>query len=272
MKNVTERAWSRHSGRSSVLRYQKIPLQLLILIRSTPIQIAAFRIAWCNAIAQRHIGLARKVAHEFEHDSPEPYKDLEQIAFMGLLRAAYRYNPKQGAAFSSFAMPFARGEVQHWLRDHWGVAPKIPRRCLEIVDEVRKVQRSLSEEQIASRIALGLQCDETTIARGLNHDGSKWQFAVEATHRKPLKSVEDIQIAVEPNEPTEDLSYVRAALARLPQPDRAVVSAKFFQGLSEAQIAKQNNLTLAQVQIALESGKQRLRKRLEGFEQCQRQQ
>lgn len=252
-----------------MLRYQKIPLQLLVSIKSSLLQLVAFRVAWCNAIAQKHIGLARKVAHEFERDCPEPYKDLEQIAFMGLLRAAYRYNPNKGAAFSSFAMPFARGEVQHWLRDHWGASPKIPRRCLEVVDEVRKVQRGLSEEAIASRESLGLQCDETTIARGLNHDGQKWQFAVEATHRKPLKSVEEIQIAVEPEDEPEDLSYVRSAVSRLPQPDRSVVSAKFFQGLTEAQIAKQNNLTLAQVQLFLESGKKRLRKRLEGYERCQ---
>lgn len=271
MKNITERAWSRSRGKPRILFGQKIPLQLLILLISSPLQLVAFRVAWCNTIAHRHIGLARKVAHEFERDCPESYKDLEQIAFMGLLRAAYRYNPNKGAAFSSFAMPFARGEVQHWLRDHWGPSPKIPRRCLEVVDEVRKVQRGLSEEAISTREALGLQSDEVTIARGLNHDQQKWRFAVEATHRKPLKSVEEIQIAVEPeDEAVEDLSYVRSALARLPQTERLVVSAKFFQGLTEAQIAKQNNLTLAQVQIALESGKQRLRKRLEGFEQCQR--
>jgi RNA polymerase sigma factor (sigma-70 family) len=70
-----------------------------------------------NRLALENHGLARKVAHYYASRSAMPYEDLEQIAFLGLIKAIERFDPFKGNQFSSLALPFIRGEVLHYLRD-----------------------------------------------------------------------------------------------------------------------------------------------------------
>jgi RNA polymerase sigma-B factor len=43
--------------------------------------------------------------------------DLKQVGCIGLMKAVRRFRPELGNAFSSFAIPYIRGEIQHYLRD-----------------------------------------------------------------------------------------------------------------------------------------------------------
>ncbi|HEY9861867.1 MAG TPA: sigma-70 family RNA polymerase sigma factor, partial [Candidatus Obscuribacterales bacterium] len=70
-----------------------------------------------NQLVRLNAGLVRKIAHQVSHQCAEPYEDLEQIGHLGLIRAIERFNPSQGCAFSSFAVPYIRGEMLHFLRD-----------------------------------------------------------------------------------------------------------------------------------------------------------
>ena len=84
-----------------------------------------------NKLVELNIGLVRKVAHQICRKCAEPYEDLEQIGYLGLIRAIERFDPLQGAAFSSFAIPYIRGEMLHYLRDK-GSMMRIPRRWQEL--------------------------------------------------------------------------------------------------------------------------------------------
>ncbi|MEO0410055.1 MAG: sigma-70 family RNA polymerase sigma factor, partial [Cyanobacteria bacterium P01_A01_bin.135] len=80
-----------------------------------------------NQLVQLNVGLVRKIAHRISHQCAEPYEDLEQIGHIGLIRAIERFDPTQGCAFSSFAVPYIRGEMLHFLRDR-GSSVRVPRR------------------------------------------------------------------------------------------------------------------------------------------------
>lgn len=84
-----------------------------------------------NQLVELHKGLVRKMAHKFSHQCSEPYEDLVQIGYLGLIRAIERFDPNQGYAFSSFAVPYIRGEMLHFLRDR-STLVKIPRRWQEL--------------------------------------------------------------------------------------------------------------------------------------------
>ncbi|AFZ28930.1 RNA polymerase, sigma 28 subunit, FliA/WhiG subfamily [Gloeocapsa sp. PCC 7428] len=96
-----------------------------------------------NKLVKLHSGLVRKMAHQFSHQCTEPYEDLEQIGYLGLIRAIERFDPSQGYAFSSFAVPYIRGEILHFLRDR-SCAIKIPRRWQEIYNQGQKVRKKLT--------------------------------------------------------------------------------------------------------------------------------
>lgn len=82
-----------------------------------------------NSRVEQNMPLARKVAHRFlsESGNRESYDDLQQIAFLGLIKAADRFNSKSGYAFSSFATKWIRGESLHSFRAGGSNPVRIPR-------------------------------------------------------------------------------------------------------------------------------------------------
>lgn len=68
---------------------------------------------------EEHLGLARKVASEFSKKAncKYTYDELESQAFLGLVKAANRFDEERGVKFSSFAVPIIRYEIMKTFRD-----------------------------------------------------------------------------------------------------------------------------------------------------------
>lgn len=73
--------------------------------------------------------LATTIAREFQRGS-EPLADLVQVAAIGLVKAADRFDPDYGTAFTSFASVTIRGELRRHYRDH-GWTVRVPRSLQE---------------------------------------------------------------------------------------------------------------------------------------------
>jgi RNA polymerase sigma-B factor len=72
----------------------------------------------------------------------------------------------QGAAFSSFAIPYIRGEMLHYLRDK-GSMMRIPRRWQELYARGKKLRKDLIEK-------LGRLPKDTELAAGLGIPLAEW--------------------------------------------------------------------------------------------------
>jgi RNA polymerase sigma-B factor len=99
-----------------------------------------------NEVAMAHINLVREIAHRMKSRCTESYEDLEQIGLCGALKAIEKFDPTKGIAFSSFAVPYIRGEILHFLRDH-GTGIKVPRRWRELHASANNVERVWSEHK-----------------------------------------------------------------------------------------------------------------------------
>jgi RNA polymerase sigma-B factor len=119
-----------------------------------------------NKLVELNAGLVRKVAHQVSKKCAEPYEDLEQIGYLGLIRAIERFDPQQGSAFSSFAIPYIRGEMLHYLRDK-GSMMRIPRRWQELYTRGKKLRKELIEN-------LGRLPQDLEIARALGIPVQEW--------------------------------------------------------------------------------------------------
>jgi RNA polymerase sigma-B factor len=104
-RNASEKLWSYYKQRTV-----------------TKVQNARLR----NEVALDHINLVREIAHRMKSRCTESYEDLEQIGLCGVLKAIEKFDPTKGIAFSSFAVPYIRGEILHFLREH-GTGIKVPR-------------------------------------------------------------------------------------------------------------------------------------------------
>ena len=81
--------------------------------------------AAAHALALAHGDLADRIAGNFARRTSHPFDDLRQLAMIGLLKAALRFNGSGGRQFRPYGRTFANGEITHYLRDH-GYAIKVP--------------------------------------------------------------------------------------------------------------------------------------------------
>ncbi|MEA5423150.1 sigma-70 family RNA polymerase sigma factor [Synechococcus sp. CCY9202] len=80
--------------------------------------------AAADALALQHRDLAEKIAGNFARRTVHPREDLLQLAMIGLIKAARRYDPARGP-FRPYGRTYANGEITHFLRDH-GFLLKVP--------------------------------------------------------------------------------------------------------------------------------------------------
>jgi RNA polymerase sigma-B factor len=96
-----------------------------------------------NQVVDDHRWLAVAVARTLCTGS-EPLEDLVQVAFIGLLKAAERFDPAFGVEFKSYAAVTARGELRRHYRDAtWAI--RVPRRLQELRYEIRAATEVLRE-------------------------------------------------------------------------------------------------------------------------------
>jgi RNA polymerase sigma-B factor len=202
-----------------------------------------------NRLVELHRSLAILLAQRFA-DRGEPFDDLVQVAVVGLLKAVERYDPARGVAFSSFATPTIVGELKRHFRDHtWSV--RVPRRSQELHLEVRDATARLTQElghpPTAAEIAHSIQRSPDEVLEGLE--------AASVYRSKPLSTspgddsvaLEERLAAVEPG-PSEERVLVEQLVAALPEREQEIVRLRFFDDLTQSEIA--DRLGISQMHVS----------------------
>lgn len=135
-----------------------------------------------NRLVELNFGLVRKEAHHWINQCTESYEDLLQVGSIGLIRAIERFDMSKGHAFSSFAIPYIRGEIQHYLRDK-SPSVRIPRRWQALQRQAAWVIRKLQVE-------LNRQPTDMEVAEALEISVSEWREIKLACQNRALLSLD----------------------------------------------------------------------------------
>ena len=111
--------------------------------------------AAADALALEHMDLAEKIAGNFARRTVHPKEDLLQLAMIGLIKAARRYDPSRGP-FRPYGRTYANGEITHFLRDN-GFMLKVPPTWREI--------HARGQRLLASGIGVGEMLERIGISR-----------------------------------------------------------------------------------------------------------
>lgn len=203
-----------------------------------------------NLLAQSNEKLVHKVVHRMSQVCREPYEDLYQLGYIGLIKAAERFDSSTGNAFSSFAIPYIQGEIQHHLRDQWQ-SVKLPRTAIETKAKVRRLQRSLA--------LLGREIDASQIALGLGISESKWR-EIEALDSNITISLDELlHEPIQVDEHEIDDRAVLKHLNKLQANQRTAIVEKFFSNNSIQDIAKRQKATPERIKAYINLGLVKLR-------------
>jgi RNA polymerase sigma-B factor len=98
-----------------------------------------------NQLVNLNIGLVRREAYHWKNQCQESFEDLMQVGSIGLINAIERFDVSKGNAFSSFAVPYIKGEIQHYLRDK-SPTVRMPRAWLTVYNQGCKIIRNKRTE------------------------------------------------------------------------------------------------------------------------------
>ena len=130
-----------------------------------------------------HLPLARRLALRYNR-APHSADDLVQVASVGLIKAADRWDPGRGLAFSTYAVPTILGELRHYCRDFtWAIRP--PRGIQDLCLAVRKAREQLHD-------AIGREPTVDALAERLDRTPDEIIAALAAEPARTLESLDAV--------------------------------------------------------------------------------
>lgn len=219
-------------------------------------------------IVQRCLPLADHIARRFDGRG-EPRDDLVQVARVGLVNAVKRFDVETGSDFVSFAVPTIMGEVRRHFRDNsWSV--KVPRRLKELHLRLGTATAELSQQlgraPTASELAAELDMDRDEVVEGLVAGSSYNTLSIDSGGggNEDVPAIADTLGDLDTNlDQIENREALRPLLESLPERERTVVVLRFFESLTQTQIAERVGVSQMHVSRLLARALTRLRDQLQ---------
>jgi RNA polymerase sigma-B factor len=191
-------------------------------------------------LVSRYQWVAAHAARRFS-DRGEPYDDLLQVGMLGLLKAIERFDEEVGNSFVAYAMPTVLGELRRYFRDHtWSV--HVPRRAKElrsaIHGAVEALTKELSRPPRVDEIAEHLGVSEENVLEGLEASAAYRAASLQRTlDDRPQGEIPELGFQDQGFATTVDRAALRKLLATVPERERRIVYLRFYENLSQAEIA-----------------------------------
>jgi RNA polymerase sigma-B factor len=221
-----------------------------------------------DQLVEIHLGLAEYLAKRFDRRG-EPFDDLVQVASLALIKAVERFDPARGLEFSTFAVPTIVGELKRHFRDKsWAV--RVPRRLQElhlrlggsVADLTHELGRSPTVPEIASRLGAATEEILEAIEAGRAYRSSSLDAPVTGEDNEGMTPLSaslgenDANLVL-----VDEHSQLASLIQDLPPRERTILLLRFFDGLTQSQIADRMGISQMHVSRLLSRTLDQLRLR-----------
>lgn len=212
-------------------------------------------------LVRAHAPLAESIARKFACRG-EPLDELVQVAMIALAHAIDGYDPEHGSMFAAYAQVTIAGELKRHFRGTWRV--RVPRSLQELYLRVRAAIEVLDQELGRSptipEIARYAGVAEESVAEAIEVGRSYRPASIEA--RRFGEAQQDFpELGGEDRDflAFEDRDTVASLVDRLPERERTIIRLRFWEELSQSEIAARLDVSQMHVSRLLARSLARLR-------------
>jgi RNA polymerase sigma-B factor len=221
-----------------------------------------------DELIEQYMSLVRSLARRYAYRG-EQLDDLVQIGAIGLIKAIDRFDMSRGVELTTYATPNIIGEIKRHFRDK-GWAVRVPRGLQELSVQLSKIVENLTvqlsrsptiaeiakeagveEEQVLEAIESGRAYSSVSLSAGSIGD--------EDGELDPLETIGTIEHEYEVS---EDRAMLEPGFRVLDERERQILHLRFFEGLTQSQIAAQIGISQMHVSRLIRRALEKIREEI----------
>jgi RNA polymerase sigma-B factor len=216
-------------------------------------------------LIEQYMSLVRSLARRYSYRG-EQLEDLVQIGAIGLIKAIDRFDLNRGVELTTYATPNIIGEIKRHFRDK-GWAVRVPRGLQELNVQLSRLVEQLTvqlgrsptipelakaagvqEEEVLEALESGRAYSSLSLSSGGGGDGDD--------ELDPLESIGTIEHQYEVS---EDRAVLAPGFRALDERERKILQLRFFDGLTQSQIAQQVGISQMHVSRLIRRSLEKIR-------------
>jgi RNA polymerase sigma-B factor len=216
-------------------------------------------------LIEQYMSLVRSLARRYSYRG-EQLEDLVQIGAIGLIKAIDRFDLERGVELTTYATPNIIGEIKRHFRDKgWSV--RVPRGLQEL-----NVQLSRLMEQLTVQLGRSPTIPELAKAAGVEEEEALEALESGRAYTSlslsvgggggeddDLDPLESIGTEEHEYEVSEDRAVLAPGFKALDERERMILQLRFFEGLTQSQIAQQIGISQMHVSRLIRRSLEKIR-------------
>ncbi len=221
-------------------------------------------------LIMRHTPLVRSIARRYAGRGLA-LDDIIQAGYLGLVQSVNRYQPERGVPLSAFAARTIEGEIMHQFRDR-GWAVRVPRSLQELSRRTSSMSERLSHKlgraPTVEELAEALEVTPEQVAEAITAQRAYTAESLDVTPGGDDRSGDGgrgrtLATDDESLESVADRTTIVKLLQTLPMRERRIVALRYFDDLTQSEIADRLGISQMHVSRLLRAALDSLRSELD---------
>jgi len=220
-------------------------------------------------LIEQYMSLVRSLARRYSYRG-EQFDDLVQIGAIGLIKAIDRFDLSRGVELTTYATPNIIGEIKRHFRDR-GWAVRVPRGLQELNVQLSRLVETLTVQLGRSptipELAQAAGVEEEAVLEALESGRAYSSLSLsqgsggqdEGDELDPLESLGEIEHQYEVS---EDRAVLAPGFRVLDDRERRILHLRFFEGLTQSQIAQQVGISQMHVSRLIRRALEKIREEI----------
>jgi RNA polymerase sigma-B factor len=220
-------------------------------------------------LIEQYMSLVRSLARRYSYRG-EQLEDLVQIGAIGLIKAIDRFDVNRGVELTTYATPNIIGEIKRHFRDRgWSV--RVPRGLQELNIQLSRLIEELTVQlgrsPTIAELAKGAEVGEEEVLEALESGRAYSSLSLSAgsgghDDDGELDPLESLGTEEHQYEVSEDRAVLAPGFRVLDERERRILHLRFFEGLTQSQIAQQVGISQMHVSRLIRRSLEKIRQEI----------